>query len=53
MMSSRNARARGLTRIAPIGTRIVLVVPDSATRKTNFCQISFRISSLNCASMPA
>ena len=52
MRSSRNRRVCGFSRIGPMVVRIVAVVPESATRNTNFCQISRRISALSSALMP-
>ena len=52
MTSSRKARVCGCSRIGPIVLRIVVVVPDSPTRNTYFCQISRRMSSESSALMP-
>ena len=51
--SSMNARACGFPRMGPIGLRMVVVAPDSPTRKTYFSQIDLRMSALSSASTPA
>ena len=52
MRSRKKARVCRFARIGPIGMRIVVVVPDSATRNTNFCQISRRMVSESSALIP-